>query len=154
MSMIGTREEWYPRRSVLAGSPRHIILARIEGINIREKTREDTETVGDETITVGFYLSTTLRLAVGIDIYDIPGGTCVWSGQITKSKDSPIVYDPDADREGTGNILGDIIKAGIDGLIDKEKIKHPPPPDYSLVVTDVFNAFTAWLPRPETPESK
>jgi hypothetical protein len=140
--------------SVLAGSPRYIIMARIEGIQFREKTQKDTETLGEETITVGFFLRTALRVAIGLDIYDIPAGTCVWSGQITKSKDSPAVYDPDSDREGTGSFLGDIVKAGVDGLTGKDKVKHPPPPELSPVVTDVFNAFTMALPRPEMTPTK
>ena len=121
----------------LQGSPRYVVLARVEEDTTSIDESDHVEVIDGERIITGDEINATRSVTVAFSIYDIRSGIRVWRGDIEgELKNTSVHKDHDT------------VEAILEIIVGESR---PPakPPNSGAVIRDIFDRFAAEIPTPE-----
>ncbi len=121
----------------LQGSPRYLVLARVEEDTTSIDESDHEEMIDDERIITGVEINATRSVTVAFSIYDIPSGIRVWRADIEGELKNTRVHE---DHDTVETIVE---------IIVGESREPPDPPNSEAVIKNIFDRFAREIPTPE-----
>ena len=130
-------------RSTLQGSPRYLLLARLDQDVVTLRV-DPKYTFGEKMTVTGNYLISERATTMAFHVFDLQTARRVWSASISGKLETRRYEDEADEADGWEDVLIDVL---IDVyLSDPDSDKFPPPPDSDRVLKEIFKTLARKLP--------